>query len=138
MKHKPWLEPRVENSKTSLVAQFQTLTCNSKLCLKAEHRGKAWQTYMAFPVHAGCRAGAAGVIVEGGVFHQGGKDEQEADGDEKVHGRHVGHVRQRRPRHRTQRGHRQHSRDACRGSRQTFQSRVSGLCLAEPFFETLT
>lgn len=57
-------------------------------------------------------AHAVGVVVEHSVLNHGGEDEQEADCDKKVHGRHVGHSGQGVPGHRAQGGHGQHRGDA--------------------------
>ena len=52
-----------------------------------------------------------GVVVEHGILDHGSKDKQEANGDEQVHGRHIGHSGQRVPGHCAQGGHGQHCGD---------------------------
>lgn len=61
-------------------------------------------------------AHTVGVVVEHGVLDHGGEDEQEADGDKQVHGRHVGHPGQRVPGHCAQGGHGQHRGDPWEGN----------------------
>lgn len=55
---------------------------------------------------------AGGIVVQHGVLDHGGEHEQEADGDEQVHRRHVGDAGERVPGHGAQRGHGQDSSDA--------------------------
>lgn len=58
-----------------------------------------------------------GIVVEHGVLDHGGKDEQEADSDEQVHGGHVGHPGEGVSGHGTQGGHGQHCGDTWKGRR---------------------
>lgn len=70
------------------------------------------RSYRSFGLTAAWFACAIGVIIQGGILHQSRKDEQKADADEEVHSSDVGDARQRRARHRAQRGHGQHCRYA--------------------------
>lgn len=78
-----------------------------------------WDT-LALPVTHRCLLlpdgwlSTAGVVVEGGVLHQGGKDKQEAHGDKEVHGGDVGDPRKGLPGNGAERGHSEHCGDACR------------------------
>lgn len=51
-------------------------------------------------------------VVQRAVLNECGENEDEADRDEEVHGRHVGDLGQRLPGDGTQRGHGQHGGDA--------------------------
>lgn len=62
--------------------------------------------------------GAARVVVQHGVLHQRGKDEQEADGHKQIHGGDVGDARQRGSGHATKCRHGQHGGDTCQGAMQ--------------------
>lgn len=82
-------------------------------CLVTKHSPQAYHS-----LRLGRRsAHDVGVVVEHGVLYHGGEDEQEANCDKQVHGRHVGHSRERVPGHCAQGGHGQHGGDTCMGEK---------------------
>lgn len=54
---------------------------------------------------------AVGVVVQHGILDHGSEHKQEADGDKQIQRCHVGHARERVPRHCAQCGHGQHGGD---------------------------
>lgn len=81
------------------------------VCLAPYLRVLGLQSFLPIP-----RPAPLGEVVDRGELDEGGEDKGVADGDEPVHGRGVGHLREGVPGADAERGHGEHGGHACGGT----------------------